>query len=1033
MFISKIPAFADNLHRTISASFPSPSRREPGGKLQPDTEQLRIARVGGLFPTRNLAVSSPTETLGMGFFEYEVRHVLGATYSGGGLSFTPSGTSLAVALHGRIQLTDLAAGRARTLPFEAGRSLRSLHVTSRAALALDEAGRAALVALPVGRVVARVSLRLGDEVVAARLSPCGRYAAFASAGVVQVWAVPVAGVPEYAAFEKVMELRAGGAAGKGCLDWSKDSRFLAVGGRDGITYVFTVRRREGSIGRVKPCVLYGHREAMTKVMFCGKRGLLTLSRDGVLFCWRLRFNEVGGDAELALVEADAGGEDSGEEQQEEQRGVEGDAGVDNRRVVPVEAKLSSRHFVKAGNGRRVRSAAVHDGLITVGMSNGVFALYQLPDVMAASEDDAYDAGLFELGEMSKKEREQKKKEAKRQRSNSDASAGEFADKSEKEEGQTRHRMGFTDLESLHTLSVSSGALTDIEFSASGEWLALASAQAGQITVWEWRSETHVLKQQAHLLAATTMAFSPDGRAVVTGSRDGRVKLWNVTNGFCAATFSDHTAAVSSITFAANDVIVSASLDGTVRAFDIRRYRNFRVMVGPPPRRQFGSVAVDAAGELVAAGCVDTFEIVIWSLRTGDVVELLAGHKGPVSSLAFRPHRGTLASGSWDRTVRLWDMYERKGSCEVLEHSKEVLAVDFRPDGKELASTTMSGEVLLWDAEQAIVSGSIDGARDAAGGRLRDSRTVAQKRGYFQALSYSADGRFLLAGAASKHVCVYNVKDGTAPSLVDRYVVTDNKNFDGLLDELNSAQLTSGGYAQEVISDDDEGDEAYGEAKIASGRSLPGAESELKTKRKKMMKAEVKCVHFCPTGRVWGAVTTEGVMVYAEASSAGYGADTMAFDPTDLDLEVTPDVALAAARNGEYETALVVSLRLNERAVISSVLETVPREEIGLMVSRLSPVYFSRLALLMAWRLDNGPHLAFDLEWSQRLLTVHGARAHAAAADPGSVNTALRALHRAVSAHSKRLVPLATRNSDSLAYLISFESLSSKSKEVLPCK
>lgn len=952
--------------------------------------------------------------------------MLGASYGGGGISFTSSGTSLGVALHGRIQLVDLAAGRSRTLPFSAGRSLLALDVGPRSVLALDEAGRVALVALPAGRVVARMTLKMGEAVVGARLSPCGRFAAVGSGEEVQVWEMPRGGVPEYASFGKVAKFRAGGCGGKGCLDWSADSRFLAVGGRDGLVYVFTIRRKEGGRGRVRPCVLYGHRDAIVRVLFCGERGLVTISRDGVMFCWRLRFLEgkgIGVDAEDFAVGVDEDGSEGDDDDVDDV--LEGDSGVDNTRIVPVEAKLSSRHFVKAGGARRVRSAAVCGGLLSVGMSNGIFAIYQLPDVMAGQEDDRFDAGLFELGANSKAEKKKRdKKEAKRRRTTGEAEKdGGKSDGGEIDGGP---RIGFTELVTLHTLSVSTGAISDIEFSPSGEWLAIASAHAGQITVWEWRSETHILKQQAHLLAATTLAFSPDGRAVATGSRDGRVKLWNVTSGFCAATFSDHTAAVSSIAFAAKDVIVSASLDGTVRAFDIRRYRNFRVLVGPPPTRQFGAVAVDAAGELVAAGCVDTFEVVVWSLRTGNVVELLAGHKGPVSSIAFRPQRGTLATASWDRTVRMWDMYERKGSCEVLEHSKEVLSVCFRPDGKELVSATMAGELLMWNADQGVVTGSIDGARDAAAGRTRDSRTLAQTRGHFQSVSYSADGRFLLAGAASKHVCIYNVSDGTAPSLVDRYAVTDNKNFDGLLDELNSGGLTTGGYAQEVIDDDDEGDETYGEAKIAAGRSLPGAESEQKTKRKKMIKAEVKCVQFCPTGRLWGAVTAEGVLLYTEASASGVGgsdADAVAFDPTDLDLEVTPDVALSAARNGEYETGLLVALRLNERTVMSQVLELVPYDEIGLILTRISSVYFTRLVMLIARRLDSSPHLSFDLEWAQRILFVQGARAHAASSDPGAVNTALRALHRAVSTHSKRLAPLSTRNADTLSYLVNLSKIS----------
>jgi WD40 repeat protein len=1019
----------------------------------------------------------------MGAFEYSVRHLLGASYTGGGLAFTsPAGTSLAVALHGRVNIVDLSAGRSRTLPFEAGRTLSSLSTETsattltpirsllapRCALAVDEADRATLVSLPGGRVIARVSLRVPGGIVASSLSPCGRYAAFAGQSSVQVWAVPAGGVPEYAAFEKVLQMNASGAGGKGGLCWSPDSRRLAVGGRDGVVYLYTVRRREGARGRVKPAVLYGHRDAVAKVAFVGKRGLVTVSRDGALFCWRLRYTDSGrGDAEMT-TDANVHGEDdqgrNEDDEQEDDETEEGDAGVDNTPIVPVEARLSSRHFVKSGGGKRVRAVAVHaaGGLLSVGMSNGVFALFELPDIMAVREDLQYDVGMFELADQAKRRRKElmrrdrklkRRQNRKRRRDLQNGGSGdeydeEAADKQEAEAeadaaaaaGAARKgdmlendnnaappRIGFTDLTVVHTLSASAGAITELEFSPSGEWLALASSHSGQITVWEWRSETHILKQQAHLLSASTLAFSPDGRAVATGSMDGRVKLWNVSNGFCAATFSDHSAAVTSIAFAANDVIVSASLDGTVRAYDIRRYRNFRILVGPPPHRQFGAVAVDAAGELVAAGCIDTFEVIVWSLRTGQVVELLAGHKGPVSSIAFRPKRGTLATASWDGTVRMWDMYERKGSCEVLEHSKEALAVSFRPDGKELAVASMSGEIVLWDADQGIISGTIDGARDAATGRTRDSRIVAQQKGHFQTLSYSADGHFLLAGAASKHVCVYNVKEGTAPSLVDRYVVTDNKNFDGLLDQLNSKELTAGGYAQEVIDDDDEGDERYGEAKIAAGRSLPGAESELKTRRKKMMKAEVKCVQFCPTGRVWGAVTTEGVMIYGESSAAGSDADTIAFDPTDLAMDVTPEIAITAAKNGDFEAALVVALRLNERPVMSSVVEAVPYGEIGMIVSRLPVVYFTRLILLVAWRLDNGPHLAFDLEWARHLLSSQACHAHAVSPDPSSVNTALRALHRSVSAHSKRLAPLATRNADSLEYLVSLSNIAAHSE------
>lgn len=76
-----------------------------------------------------------------------------------------------------------------------------------------------------------------------------------------------------------------------------------------------------------------------------------------------------------------------------------------------------------------------------------------------------------------------------------------------------------------------------------------------------------------------------------------MKLWAVESGFCFVTFSEHTAPVTAVGFLpASSACVSASLDGTVRAWDLLRYRNFRTMTTPDPV-QLASLAVDPAGEV----------------------------------------------------------------------------------------------------------------------------------------------------------------------------------------------------------------------------------------------------------------------------------------------------------------------------------------------------------------------------------------------------------------------------------------------------
>ncbi|KAG1232774.1 hypothetical protein G6F68_019098 [Rhizopus microsporus] len=78
---------------------------------------------------------------------------------------------------------------------------------------------------------------------------------------------------------------------------------------------------------------------------------------------------------------------------------------------------------------------------------------------------------------------------------------------------------------------------------------------------------------------------------------------------------------------------------------------------------------------------------------------MAGHTGPISTLAFSPTGMILASGSWDHSARTWDVFGRGKTIEPLVHQTEVLAVAFKPDGKEIAAATLDGQITFWGAEE----------------------------------------------------------------------------------------------------------------------------------------------------------------------------------------------------------------------------------------------------------------------------------------------------------------------------------------------
>jgi periodic tryptophan protein 2 len=100
---------------------------------------------------------------------------------------------------------------------------------------------------------------------------------------------------------------------------------------------------------------------------------------------------------------------------------------------------------------------------------------------------------------------------------------------------------------------------------------------------------------------------------------------------------------------------------------------------------------------VAAGSIEPYDIYVWSLKTGQLLDVFSSHAGPISSVCFSPPNAMsdtgsmLASSSWDMTVKIWDVFGRQGLLDTLTHSSEVVACEFHPSiSNLLLSTTLSG-------------------------------------------------------------------------------------------------------------------------------------------------------------------------------------------------------------------------------------------------------------------------------------------------------------------------------------------------------
>ena len=193
-------------------------------------------------------------------------------------------------------------------------------------------------------------------------------------------------------------------------------------------------------------------------------------------------------------------------------------------------------------------------------------------------------------------------------------------------------------------------------------------------------------------------------------------------------------------------------------------------------------------------------------------------------------------------------------------------------------------------------------------------------------------------------------------LLKRFEITCNLSLDGLADTIDRKKISEFGNLNLVEQRDDPSEEVK--------MHLPGSKKLDNSSRSFRPEVRVAAVRFSPTGRAFSAVTTEGLLTYSLDS-------TVAFDPYDLELDITSDRVRRVADSGNFSEALILAFRLNEADVLKEVFERIPVSNAELISSQLPQIYVEKLLAFLAAGLESTRHIELYMRWVQATLLNQG--------------------------------------------------------------
>ena len=306
---------------------------------------------------------------------------------------------------------------------------------------------------------------------------------------------------------------------------------------------------------------------------------------------------------------------------------------------------------------------------------------------------------------------------------------------------------------LQTLTGHRSNVLSVTFSPDGQTVASGSKDK-TIQLWEVSTGKRLQTLTGHRHKVQTVAFSPDGTLLASGSEDNTVKLWNIEPGNVRETLKGHQDSlltlnqkVFSVAFSPDgETLASGNWDKSIMLWEVRSGNVLHVIHGRTTRfwglvkdkgdghtDSVNSVAFSPDGRILASGGFDKV-IKLWDVKTGTLLKTLKGHGDFVLSVTFSPDGKTLASSSYDKSIKLWEVESGQVLQTLRGHQDAVTSVNFRPDGQIMVSGSFDRTVKLWEVNSGRLLSTLKGHKD-----------------YVNTVVFSPDGRLIASASGDDTV------------------------------------------------------------------------------------------------------------------------------------------------------------------------------------------------------------------------------------------------------------------------------------------